>query len=404
MIGPIHHEDRRARGEVALAARNLFGARDEAVDRFERQIGAVRIAIRQIHCQHRTAVERLPHEAIAIDVRADAAPQDCGRESEAGENLRHLRDVPELIGQVADVEWPAEAARDRHPDFEIANQRLAADEKAVGKHVPRPDLDFARANQIAQPRLGARTHLEIIVEHDRLAVEMKRGNRAALDQRDHPIGHRDQPRAHLLKRLIPFAIPMRVNDEIELVHQMPQYERAASSGNYTTGTPVAIDCASFVESMARLTKLLIANRGEIALRIIRSARAFGLKTVAVYSAADAKSAHVDAADEAILIGPAEAAKSYLEYRGNNRSRKRIGRRRDSSGLRISLRASRIRASCRRCANRFRRTAARRDGCTRRQGRGAANRGRRGSSSRAGNRDCGNCPRRAISPRRSAIRS
>ncbi len=65
--------------------------------------------------------------------------------------------------------------------------------------------------------------------------------------------------------------------------------------------------------MARqLTKLLVANRGEIALRIIRSARLFGLKTVAVYSAADANSAHVGAADQAIAIGPAEAAKSYLD--------------------------------------------------------------------------------------------
>ena len=64
--------------------------------------------------------------------------------------------------------------------------------------------------------------------------------------------------------------------------------------------------------MARLTKLLVANRGEIALRIIRSARLFGLKTVAIYSAADANSAHVGAADEAIAIGPAEAAKSYLD--------------------------------------------------------------------------------------------
>jgi len=61
-----------------------------------------------------------------------------------------------------------------------------------------------------------------------------------------------------------------------------------------------------------LKKLLIANRGEIALRIIRSARLFGLRTVAVFSEADAMSTHVAAADEAILIGPAEASKSYLD--------------------------------------------------------------------------------------------
>lgn len=137
---------------------------------------------------------------------------------EAGENLRHLRDMPELIGQIADVERPAEAARDRHSDFEIANQRLAAHQEAVGEHVPRPDLDFAGANQIAQPRLGARAHLEVVVEHDRLSVEVKRRDCAALDQRNHAINHRDQPRAHLLKRLIPFAIPMRVNNEVELIH------------------------------------------------------------------------------------------------------------------------------------------------------------------------------------------
>jgi acetyl/propionyl-CoA carboxylase alpha subunit len=61
----------------------------------------------------------------------------------------------------------------------------------------------------------------------------------------------------------------------------------------------------------KLRTLLVANRGEIALRIIRSARMMGLKTVAIYSEPDAASPHVMAADAARMIGPAEAAASYL---------------------------------------------------------------------------------------------
>ena len=57
--------------------------------------------------------------------------------------------------------------------------------------------------------------------------------------------------------------------------------------------------------------LLIANRGEIAVRIIRTARRMGLKTIAVYSDADANAYHVSEADEAYRIGPAPAAESYL---------------------------------------------------------------------------------------------
>lgn len=66
----------------------------------------------------------------------------------------------------------------------------------------------------------------------------------------------------------------------------------------------------FLERMFK--KILIANRGEIALRVIRTCKEMGIKTVAVYSKADAESLHVRFADEAVCIGPAPSNESYLK--------------------------------------------------------------------------------------------
>ena len=58
-------------------------------------------------------------------------------------------------------------------------------------------------------------------------------------------------------------------------------------------------------------RILVANRGEIAVRIIRACREMNIETVAVYSAADADALHVQLATRAVCIGPAKASQSYL---------------------------------------------------------------------------------------------
>ena len=90
-------------------------------------------------------------------------------------------------------------------------------------------------------------------------------------------------------------------------------------------------------------RVLVANRGEIALRIIRACHELGMEAVAVYSDADADAAHVRAADAAVRLGPAPAAESYLRADAIVAAAVALGARGRPPGLRLPGRASVVRA-------------------------------------------------------------
>ena len=136
-------------------------------------------------------------------------------------------------------------------------------------------------------------------------------------------------------------------------------------------------------TMTRFTSILVANRGEIACRVIRTARAQGYRTVAVYSDADARAPHVQMADDAVHIGPSPVHESYLVAGHYHCGGPRQRRRGDPSGLRISQRECRLRQSLRRGRPRLYRPQPRRDSPDGQQGGSQAAHDRRRRALRAG---------------------
>ena len=88
------------------------------------------------------------------------------------------------------------------------------------------------------------------------------------------------------------------------------------------------------------SRLLVANRGEIAVRVMRACRELGVETVAVYSEADRNALHVQVADRAVLIGASPAADSYLAIPRVIQAALEHGRPCRASGLWVSFRRTR----------------------------------------------------------------
>ena len=104
-------------------------------------------------------------------------------------------------------------------------------------------------------------------------------------------------------------------------------------------------------------KVLIANRGEIAIRVARTLKEMGIGSVAVYSEIDRDAPHVREADEAFLIGPAVPAESYLNIEKIIETAKEAGAEGDPSRLRLPRRERRVRPRLRRGRHRLHRPAA-----------------------------------------------
>ncbi len=154
------------------------------------------------------------------------------------------------------------------------------------------------------------------------------------------------------------------------------------------------------------TRILVANRGEIALRIIRACREMGIETVAIFSEADRGSAYLDLADEAICVGPAKSADSYLKIDQRDQRRRSRQCRGDPSRLRFPGRERAFQRGLPQLQDRLHRPHARGDGalgdknrardlasrgqCARGAGQRRLDRRRSGSRSRAHTRSAFPC--------------
>ncbi len=156
-------------------------------------------------------------DADVVELVAEPAREEEGADAEAREDLRQLRGMAEAVGEVAGAaRLDPEAAADAPAEEEIADERLAAHEDLVGKDVRGAGLQPAGLEQSAQPPLVLRPDVDVVLEHDRLAVEgERRERRVPLERLEDIVDRRAEPQPEDLERQVPLAVPVRVRDDEE---------------------------------------------------------------------------------------------------------------------------------------------------------------------------------------------
>ena len=213
VVGPVHAE--QVSGQELLDLLDVVaGPPDERLGVVGER-GTVPVADGQVLGAHRRAVRRIPHERVLGHLRRHAAPHHGVAEAGQTEDLGHLRDVAEHVGQVADVHHASEGRAAGQAHLEIAHDGLAGGEELVHEDVPGAHAHPARGRQRTETPLGFGPYLEVVVDHGHLAVEHEvRIAGVALEERDQGVDQFHQGQAKVLVGLVPFAVPVRVRNDV----------------------------------------------------------------------------------------------------------------------------------------------------------------------------------------------
>ena len=217
MVGPVHEEDPTP-GKTGIAELELVAA--GTVDQSLRIVGDLApIGVRavQVLGAHPGAVRRLPPERRPVDRGGHAPPHDRVLDPGQPQDLGHLRDVAEHVGEVPHAHRAAELVAPCDAELEVAHDRLSRHHELVHEDHPRPEVEPARGDERGDALGPVGPDLGVVVDDDGLAVEEEPPVRiVVLEEVEQVVDERDQTGPRGLERGIPLAVPVRVGHDADL--------------------------------------------------------------------------------------------------------------------------------------------------------------------------------------------